>query len=364
MVAMNSKISFFQASLILMLMNGLLNHVIVNPMILDAAGRDSWLSVIFTSVPFLAWCMLIVFIMKKSGQQKLQPWLAEKTSPFFSWILIIPMAIQIYFIGGMTVFHTATWTITNYLPASPKLVLTITISFICFYAARLGIRTIAICSGILLPFVIFLGYFVSISNMPIKDFGLLRPILEHGVRPAISGMVYAGSGLIELIILLTMQHHLKFKIKTWHLLIFALMMVYIMLGPVIGAITEFGPKEAAKQLESPYEQWRLVKIGDYFEHVDFFSVFQWLSGASIRISLSLFLLADMFPFQTPESRTRFMLGITISYILVSMLPISQEAFYAWMYGYYLPISLSILFLLSMAWLGISIFTKTPKEGTT
>lgn len=364
MVATYSKISFFQACMILMLMNGLMGHVIVNPMILDAAGRDSWISVIFTSVPFLLWCVLIVFLMQKSGQQKLQPWLAQKTSPLLSWILIAPMIIQIYFIGGITVFHTAAWTISNYLPATPRIILIMALSFICFYCARLGIRSIAICSGMMLPFVIILGIFVSTANMPIKDFELLRPMFEQGVQPAISGMVYAGSGFVELLILLVMQQHLKNKLKTWHLLIFALMMVYIMLDPVIGAITEFGPKEAAKQLESPYEQWRLVRISDYFEHLDFLSVFQWLAGATIRISLSLFLLADMMPFRKPESRTWFLLGITISYIILSMLPISQQAYYSWMYKYYLPISLTTLLLVSLVWLGITLFPKTSKEEMT
>ncbi len=40
----NIKINFIQVCMILMLVNGLMNHVIVNPMLLDVAGRDAWIS--------------------------------------------------------------------------------------------------------------------------------------------------------------------------------------------------------------------------------------------------------------------------------------------------------------------------------
>ncbi|GAB6989193.1 endospore germination permease [Paenibacillus pini] len=360
-----SKITFVQVCLILMLTNGLTSHVILNPMILDASGRDAWLSVLFATVLFVPWVLILVWFMRKSGQSKLQPWLAARSNPIISWIAVAPVILQLYLIGGLTVMHTATWTITNYLPATPKLVLIASIAFACYYAAKLGINSIAISSGILLPIVVLLGIFVSVANTPVKDFSLLRPILEHGMQPPLTGMIYAGGGFIELLIIITMQHRIKTQVKSWHLLIFALIICLMTIGPIIGGITEFGPLEAAKQTESPYEQWRLVKIGDYIEHVDFLSVYQWLSGATVRISIALFLLADLMPFKTREMGRRFILAITFSYILLSMLPISQERFYQWVYHFYFPFSLISGIVSTMIWVGISFSTKKkPKEEKT
>ncbi|MDF2670745.1 MAG: germination protein, partial [Paenibacillus sp.] len=143
--------------------------------------------------------------------------------------------------------------------------------------------------------------------------------------------------------------------------VLACIMVYITLGPIFGAITEFGPQEAAKQAESPYEQWRLVKLGDYFEHVDFLSVYQWLSGACIRISFSLFVLADLFPFKSEKKRTWFLVLILLSYTGIALIPFNEYLFYLWMYKIYVPISLVSVMVMFSLWFVLSLVRK-PQRG--
>ncbi|WP_068775987.1 endospore germination permease [Paenibacillus sp. FJAT-26967] len=357
----HGRISFFQLAMIFLLVNGLTSHVIINPVVLDASGRDAWLIPFFIAIPLALWCILLYTIMKKSGQQKLQPWLADKTNPVISWILVLPLYILVFLMGATTLLHTTVWTVTNYLPSTPKMVLSIVLIFICCYAAVSGIRAIAIGAGVFLPFVVVLGYFVAIANSPEKEWGLLRPILEYGPGPVFEGMLSAGGGLTELILLIALQHHLKAQVKLWYLLVLALILLHIMLGPLLGAITEFGPMEAAKQTESPYEQWRLVTVGDFIEHVDFFSVYQWLAGTAIRISLSLYLLADLLPLPNTKVRKRFIIGMAICYFVISILPINQIKFYNFMSAYYFQITLFVMVALALIWLAISIFSRSKKE---
>ncbi|SFL22683.1 spore germination protein (amino acid permease) [Paenibacillus sp. 1_12] len=347
--------------MILMLMNGLMNHVVVNPMLLEASGRDAWISVLLAGVLFLPWCALLVIFMKKSGQKKLQPWLASKTNSIISWMLVIPICVQLYLIGGTTVLHTATWTIINNLPNTPKFALVLALCLVSLYYAISGIRMIAISAGILLPMVIALGYFVSFANMPKKDFTLLRPVLEYGWQPVIHGMLYAGGGFIELVMIIAIQHRLKSSVRPWQLMILAVVMVYITVGPVIGGITEFGHKEATKQMESPYEQWRLVKLGNNIEHVDFLSEFQWLAGAVIRISFSQLLIGELLPIQRLKKRSLFMLCITVSYIVLTMLPLESYSVYVWMYQYYMPITFIMGLFISLVCLTIAIISRKSKE---
>jgi len=360
----NSKITILQAFMIMMLFNGLTSHVIVNPLMLDASGRDAWISVLLTAAIYIPWCTIIVYIMRKSGGQHIWSWLKEQTNAFTTWLFFIPMCVILYLIGGMTIIHTTVWTVTNYLPVTPEYVLVIALVLICHGIAILGLRTIAVGAGILLPTVILLGYFVSIANNSEKDFALLLPMLEHGWRPAINGMHYAGGAFIEIMVLLLYQHRLKRTMRAWQIMLLAAVLVYITLGPLIGAIAEFGPKEAAKQMVSPYEQWRLVKIGNYIEHVDFLSVYQWLAGATVRISLALYLLTDLMPVQKIKSRRMIMLGITLSYIVLSILATDQYTFYLEMYQVYFPIALVTLLIITSAWAVIAFFTKSAKEGTT
>lgn len=361
MAQSTGTINFLQTCLIFMLMNGLSNHVIVNPMLLDASGRDAWLAVLAAGVPFLLWSAMLVWFMKRSRQQKLLPWLSSKTHPVIGWLLVAPLGVQLYMIGGMTTIHTATWTISNYLPLAPKLVLSIALTSICILPIVSGLRSIAVISTFLLPIVVVLGYFVSFANMPQKDFTLLRPVVEHGLGPVRAGMIYAGGGFVEMAALLAMQHRIKANIKMWKMLLYAVLAVYVMLGPVIGAITEFGPKEAALQMESPYEQWRLVKLGNYIEHIDFFSIFQWLAGACIRISLSVYLLLELFDVRRVGVRIGLGLGAIGSYVIAGMYQVNEYSFYVWMYEWYFPISLSIMLAVSACWLIVALFSKKERQ---
>ncbi|MFB9753562.1 endospore germination permease [Paenibacillus hodogayensis] len=358
------KISFLQVFMVMMLVNGLTSHVIVNPLLLDASGRDAWISVIMTGFVYVPWCGLLVYIMKKSGRRKLQEWLAERTSPLVSWLFMIPVFLQLYLIGSMTVTHTAIWTVTNYLPATPQYVLIIMLVLVCHYAAMNGLRTIAIGAGILLPTVVGLGIFVAISNTSEKDYNLLRPFLENGLQPPVHGMIFAGGAFVEIILLLFVQHRLKNRVRAWQIMLLGVVLVYITLGPIIGAITEFGPKEAAKQMVSPYEQWRLVKLGNYIEHVDFLSVYQWLAGASLRISFALFLISDMLPIRKEKARRWVVLGISVSLIVVALLTSDQSTFYLWLFKIYFPLSLLNALVLTAAWAIIALFDKTAKEQPT
>lgn len=355
------KINFLQVCMILMLMNGLMTHVVVNPMLLEASGRDAWISALLAGVLLLPWCALLVIFMKKSGQQKLQPWLASKTNSTISWSLVIPICLQLYLIGGTTVIHTATWANINNLPGTPRFALIFTLCLVSLYYAISGIRMIAISAGILLPMVIALGYFVSFANMPKKDFTLLQPVLEYGWQPVIHGMLYAGGGFIELIMIIAIQHRIKSRVRPWQLMILAAIMVYITVGPIIGGITEFGHREATKQMESPYEQWRLVKLGNNIEHVDFLSEFQWLSGAVIRVSFSQLLIGELLPFRGLKKKTVLIVSISISYIMLTMLPLESYSVYLWMYRYYMPISFTVALFISLVCMAIALISRKVKE---
>ncbi len=355
------KISFLQLSMIFLLGNGLFSHVIVNPLILSASGRDSWLVPLASLLPVTLWFSILLVIMRRSGQTKLQPWLAARTSPWLSWVLVIPVYVHIYLIGALTLIHTSNWTEANYLPETPRFALTFILIVVSCFAALAGIRAIAIGSGVLLPIVFALGYFVAISNTRVKDYGFLLPILEHGWSPVMNGLVYAGGGLSEIVLLVMLQHHVKTTVKWRHLFLLILLTIQIMLGPLLGALTEFGPEEAARQTESPYEQWRLVQIGAFIEHVDFLSVYQWLSGASVRIALPLYLLSDFVGPAKRNTRRWFIIAAALSYFVLALLPLSQQEIYSFKQQYFVPSALIVESCMTVLWLIAAILTKPAKE---
>ncbi|MGO4371534.1 GerAB/ArcD/ProY family transporter [Paenibacillus sp. MCAF20] len=183
------------------------------------------------------------------------------------------------------------------MPKTPPMVVCAVFLGLGIYAALSNLRTIAYVSCILLPLVVLFGDFVMSANIPHKDYHYMLPLLENGLSPVLKGAFYSLTATCELFALLFIQHHIKGELKRWHLVILALLLALLTFGPLTAAIAEFGPEEAAKMRFPAFSQWRLVSIGRYFEHVDFFAIFQWLSGALIRLSLTLYILTEFGPFK-------------------------------------------------------------------
>ncbi|MCK6077920.1 GerAB/ArcD/ProY family transporter [Paenibacillus silvae] len=305
------QITIWLSISIILLSAGLVCHVLSIPAILDAAGRDGWLSVLAAAPLFMLFLAMMYIIMRRIHGQRLPDWIAREFGHVTAWIFRITAALLLFSLGTHTLYETTNWTVSTYLPFTPTYVLAGAGALVAAWSAAKGIRSIAMTSSILLPLVIVLGYFVMSANMKYKDYSQLFPILENGWAPVMRGVIYSLAGLMEIWILMLFQHEIKSKFRWWHILLLGIFMISMAVGPTMGAIVEFGPEEAAKQRNSPFEQWKLVNIGKLFQHVDFLSIYQWLSGAFARVAISMYLITDLLNFRRPRKRYIAILCITL-----------------------------------------------------
>ena len=339
----SAGLGVFPIFCIMILGIGLMNHVMVLPPLLQEAKRSAWISVLFSLLPYLVWIAALHFIMKRTRQQAILLWLRERFGPFASWLMRIVFLLYLFFISAITLKDTVTWTHGTYLPRTPELALSLSLMALCFSASRIGIRAIAIVAGILLPFVIVFGDFVMSANLPRKDYVLLTPLLEDGLMPVLGGCLYVGGGLAELIVLLLLQHQMKKKVRFWTVALLGVFLVGLIFGPVTGAIAEFGPVIAASLRYPAFEEWRLVKLGRYIQHVDFLSIYQWLSGAFVRISVSVFLMVELITDGKLPDDKRSIISLSvvcIMLIVLASLPFSDMQYLYFLRNVYLPASLS------------------------
>ncbi|TLS48969.1 spore gernimation protein [Paenibacillus antri] len=338
----SAGLGIFPIFCIMMLGVGLMNHVMVLPPLLQEAKRDAWISVLAALLPYLAWIAALRFIMKRTRQQSLLPWVKERFGRVASAPLRLLFLLYLFCISALTLKETISWSHGTYLPRTPELVLSLSLMTLCFFAARFGIRSIAIVSGILLPFVIAFGDFVMSANLPRKEYIFLTPILEHGWIPVLDGSVYVGGGLAELVVLLLLQHQAKAQIKFWKIALLGVFLVGLILGPATGAIAEFGPFEAANMRYPAFEEWRLVTLGRYIQHVDFLSIYQWLSGAFVRISVSVYLMVELITDGKPHAKRSlvWLSGICVALVVLAELPFSDTQYLDFMKIVYLPSSLA------------------------
>jgi spore germination protein (amino acid permease) len=301
--------------------------------------------------------------MKKSGQQPFLPWLKQQYGGLVSWTYRIFFITYLILIGAMTLKDTTMWTHASYLPRTPQPVIAASLVLLCGFAAYSGIRAIAVSSGILLPFVIIFGDFVMSANLPAKNYSLLTPMLENGWAPLLKGSMDVGGGLAELIIILLIQHHMKSRVRLWSLYLLALFLILLVFGPVTGAIAEFGPFEAAELRYPAYEEWRLVTIGKYIRHVDFLSIYQWLSGAFVRLALSILLLVEIF---TNSNRTKrrvvWLVCLCAGMEGLAILPVSDMQYFSFLARIYLPGSLWMTTAALLVLPGLTLISRKNRGG--
>ncbi|MBO9600320.1 MAG: GerAB/ArcD/ProY family transporter, partial [Cohnella sp.] len=203
------QIRAVQMFFILALAIGLKNHVIIVPLILNAAMRDAWISAILAIPLVLIWAAVIHKVMKLLNKESLYGWFSARYNKFVACSVIMPIVLMLVMSLYITVRDSCTWTKVTYLPNTPFLVTVTLFVLASMVGAMKGLRTIAIASGLLLPGVILFGLFVMNVNIQFKDYSYLLPILSKGFDPVFRGTLYVLSGAVELIIILAFAPYIK-----------------------------------------------------------------------------------------------------------------------------------------------------------
>ncbi|USK76185.1 GerAB/ArcD/ProY family transporter [Peribacillus frigoritolerans] len=356
----SGKISIVQLSLIVITAVGLKNHVTILPHLLPSAKRDGWISVLLALGLILIWCLLLFYIHKSTGQTNIFVWVETNIGKASGKILSIATSIFFASLAAVSLKEMIVWTKVSYLPITPPIFEIILFTGLCFFLASTNIQTIVITNTFVLTAVIVFGIFVAFANIQFKDFSLLKPIMENGWSPVVSGMIYPLSGLIELIVILFMQQkvhgQLKFKVFTLN----AIILTWLILGPLIGSITEFGPLEASRQKYPAFEQWGLVTLGRFIEHLDFLSIYQWLTGAFIRVSFFLFLSLEVLSIKKKRSKTILLLAYSILLIVANAYSFSDVILYHIIGAFVMPITFWFFLAVSIL-LSIFVFSSNRRK---
>lgn len=326
---------------------GLKNHVTIIPAILNDAGRDGWISVLSATLILLPWIALLLYIHKKTSMEPMKVWLRQKIGKvgysIFRFLLVIFLLVQ----ASFTTSEMLQWIKYTFLTDTPSVALLIFFTILIIMLITTSIQTMVMVNVFVLMGVVSLGFFVAFTNIQVKDYTLLRPFLEHGFEPVLKAVMYPASGLVELMLFLFLQHKIKDRIRFRHYLIIFFILTGLTLGPLIGAITEFGPAEANEQRFPAYEEWGLAQIGRYIEHLDFFSIYQWITGAFIRVGFMLYIIVDLFNLNGKKKMVWTYIAPALFFSSLALLQINGSAFDEIKGKYVLPVTLLVLLAFSL-----------------
>lgn len=107
---------------------------------------------------------------------------------------------------------------------------------------------------------------------------------------------------------------------------------------------EFGPAEAATQRYPAYEEWRLATIGRFIEHLDFLSIYQWLTGAFVRIGFILFIVIELLGLAKQKKKVMETIAPAFIFCTLPLFLINDNIFIE-LKGKYFLISTGLLFFL-------------------
>lgn len=353
----SASINTLQVSMLLITTIGIQTHVIIIPALLESAGRDSWISAIASGAISFIGIGLIYYVMRKTKQENLIVWTRQHIGVIPSYLIALLICVALLISTYIGIKDTVNWTKVTYLVNTPEFVIEFSIILLGFLAALAGIEAIAITNGILLPLVIFFGHIVMIGNMPRKDYTFLFPLFQNGYEHFFHGMLYSTASMIEILALLFLQHHLKKPMRYIHIFIIQLILVILMLSPLTGAIAAFGPETAQKLRYPAFEQWRLlILMAGYIDQVDFLSIYQWLVGTFIRMSIGMYLIVEFLNIK--KRRAWALFGLAVLLMILVQFPMGDVDFWLLLYYVLLPvnfiifISILLLMLLFVLWKGV------------
>lgn len=351
------QITTLQLYCIIIISIAITNHVLLIPVLLHYGKRDSWLGASLAVVPMLLMAGVIYFLVRRTKQGELIEWVRLRIGKWGTYLFRMILILICFTHAVVTIKDVTMWTHITYLPRTPIFMIMLLFIVFCFFAAREGIMAIAISSGILLPAVMILGYFVMGANFQYKDYTLLTPLFTHGYGPTLICVGLTCSASFEILSVLILQHHVRTRIRLRGLLILSMCVIGLTIGPLTGAIAIFGPFEAADLRYPAFEQWRMVTLGKYISHLDFLSIFQWISGACMRTSILMFISVDLMKVKKKSTRTHILVWISLGLLGLSMYPVSDNQMVLWLQNDYYTIMFAVglvllLFLLAVAMLPV------------
>ncbi|RAP77765.1 GerAB/ArcD/ProY family transporter [Paenibacillus montanisoli] len=311
--------------------------------LLEQAKRDALISTVIGSMAYFLYAYWIYRIVKNQPpNQSFLDVLECKLGSAIAWAIRIWIALHLF--CEILVIHknNVTWIKSMILPFTPIWAISFPMLIVCAYLAVKGIKPIAITYSVLLPAITIFIIFMAVSTLKYRHYDLLLPFFSEGTMPILQGTVTTLRSGMPLFLLLLLSPHIQGRYKWKHHVIFNIVVVFFFINIVAGLLTTFGPFEAAKQRFPIFTQWRLVSISSFVEHLDFLSMYQWLSNSAIIISTSMFLFGELLTSKQRHNKIAIAAFTTVLFTIVE-LRINDTDFLAYTQAYYYPIStISIL----------------------
>lgn len=350
-------LSKWETSFLIIMTLPIIGHVIILPLMIDVAGRDSWIAVLISLPAAMAFAYAIFRLRLKYPTLYINDLLSHILGKWFGKLLSFLFIVYFLFITILSYATLVDFVQIGFLTDTPRLAIMIWFLIFFVYAALKGIKRIALTAGVLTLIGMITGHMLTLMDTPKKDWGELLPILEFGWSPALLGALILISIWVELIFLLCIPIRNIREKRTFLLWTVAILIISLtMNSTTTGVVTIFGLGQA-DNFEYPAQE--LVRIVNliFIDRFDIYGMILMTFGNYIRCSLFFRIAYDM-SIKSKPTKWRKMIVFSLYMVIVFLMTyyLAKEHFrieYAInVYAYMI-----VLFPLPFTLLFISLFRK-------
>ncbi len=152
-----------------------------------AAESDAWLAIIIAILAAIPILMMYSRILSHFPEKGFFEILEETFGKNAGKLIALPFIWFAFHLGALVLRNFGEFIITVALPETPEIVPMLIYVFICIFAIKDGLTTVANCSSFftyISIFVLVLFGFLSIPNMRPENF---EPVAFEGIKPIIEG---------------------------------------------------------------------------------------------------------------------------------------------------------------------------------
>ncbi len=233
------------------------------------AGRDAWLAVIGAWVLDVLLAIVYAYMGLRFPGQNCVQYSISILGRFFG--KIIGIMFPIYFLLVASTLMRALAELVNnlFLPRTPIFVFLLFSYLLIAYGVKKGIEPIGRVCGVLGPLYLMSLLILFVFLIPHVEIHRLKPILENGFSPALSGAPFILS-FIGICIIMGMYIPICNKPKNGFLAKFIAVSLgaFTIILLVVISIGIFGAEQAGNMINPGFQLARLLRLGSFLERLE------------------------------------------------------------------------------------------------
>lgn len=259
----------------------------------SSAEQDSWLSLLLASVAIIPLVLIYARIIRLYPGSDLFAIFETLFGKIVGKVCVALMSWYALHLASLVLRNFSEFIQITSMPETPQLPLMIAMMLVTAYIAKSGIEALGRWSLVVLPVVILVVLFTTVSALPKMDFSNILPIMGHDF-----GTIAEGSFAIftfpfaETVLFLGVAGAIKSTDSPYKIYIKAVLAgAAVLLIVVLRNLEILGSATMSTRYFPSYAAARIIEVGDFFSRIEGVISMNFLLTGVVKITLCLLVAA-------------------------------------------------------------------------